>query len=54
VQDVPPSRRQDRGSAARDERGERGDELQAGGRTHASEVGVQGRGALTDESGPIL
>ena len=54
VQDVPPSRRQDRGSAARDERGDRGDELQAGGRTHASEVGVQGRGALTDESGPIL
>ncbi|MGH7444963.1 MAG: hypothetical protein ACREKM_08810 [Longimicrobiales bacterium] len=26
----------------------------ASGRTHAKEVGVQGRGALTDDAGPIL
>jgi hypothetical protein len=57
VQDVPPARRQGRstdeeggpsrgsmGSAARD----------SDGRTHAREVGVQGRGALTDDAGPIL
>lgn len=54
VQDVPPTRRQERGDAGRDESGGRGGEQQSGGRTHTSEVGVQGRGALTDESGPIL
>ena len=55
VQDVPPSRRQDRGDAGQDDRGgSRGGEQQSGGRTHTREVGVQGRGALTDEAGPIL
>jgi hypothetical protein len=54
VQDVPPSRRQDRGEAGQDEHGRRGGETQSEGRTHAREVGVQGRGALTDEAGPIL
>lgn len=53
VQDVPPSRRQDRTDAEQD-RGGRGDAGEAGGRTHTREVGVQGRGALTDEAGPIL
>ncbi len=58
VQDVPPSRRQDRGDLGEDERGDRGGsgagEQRSEGRTHTREVGVQGRGALTDEAGPIL
>jgi hypothetical protein len=49
VQDVPPARRQSRAEA--DERAEGRD---AEGRTHTREVGVQGRGALTDDAGPIL
>jgi len=54
LQDIPPSRRQDRGDRVSAERGRQGDPQQAEGRTHAREVGVQGRGALTDEAGPIL
>lgn len=57
VQDVPPARRHERderissnlNSADHDDRAQ-----QASGRTHANEVGVQGRGALTDDAGPIL
>lgn len=53
VQDVPPSRRHDH--AGDREAAGRGDAAaEAEGRTHTREVGVQGRGALTDESGPIL
>ncbi len=66
VQDVPPSRRQGRSdddgghetrevaaSASPDARTPR-DERRPEGRTHPHEVGVQGRGALTDDAGPIL
>lgn len=54
VQDVPPSRRQERGDRDSAERDGQGGEEHVEGRTHAREVGVQGRGALTDEAGPIL
>ncbi len=54
VQDVPPSRRRETAGERDSARGGTSGDERTEGRTHTREVGVQGRGALTDESGPIL
>jgi hypothetical protein len=51
VQDVPPKRRGDAASGG----GEGStDGRTDDGRSHPNEVGAEGRGALTDDAGPIL
>ena len=54
VQDVPPRRRAERPEEAADDRAGRETGGGIAGQTHREDVGVQGRGALTGESGPIL
>ena len=51
VQDVPPKRRTE---AADRDREDRADARTTDGRSHPNEVGAEGRGAITDDAGPIL
>lgn len=55
VQDVPPKRRADSADRERDrERADRSDARTTDGRSRPNEVGAEGRGAITDDAGPIL